>query len=58
LNRREYLRVNGSDFKISELGEGDLFGEYSFFSGCEREITVRSVETSTVLYLTRKDFVE
>jgi CRP-like cAMP-binding protein len=42
--------VNGSDFKISELGEGDLFGEYSFFSGCEREITVRSVETSTVLY--------
>jgi CRP-like cAMP-binding protein len=43
--------------KVEVLGEGDIFGEYSFFSGLSREISARSLGTCTVFKLSREDFL-
>jgi len=40
---------------ITNLGEGNFFGEFGYFSGHKRSASVKAVEDTTLLEITRKD---
>lgn len=43
----------GGEIWIANLGEGEFFGEFGFFSGAKRSASVRSQEETTVLELSK-----
>ncbi|KRW99497.1 Cyclic nucleotide-binding protein [Pseudocohnilembus persalinus] len=50
-----------NDKKIKSLkiiNAGQSFGEISFFTGLPREVSIRSIDFTTVLKVQRKDFIE
>jgi cAMP-dependent protein kinase regulator len=52
ISRREADR---SEVWITNLGEGNFFGEFGYFSGQKRSASVRAVEETTLLEIGRKD---
>ncbi|EAR88062.2 cation channel family protein (macronuclear) [Tetrahymena thermophila SB210] len=42
---------------LNVLKQNQYFGEFSFFTGLQRSYSVRSVNLSTLFYLTREDFL-
>lgn len=54
------FRVNASGAKIfiTELKEGDFFGEFGFFSNSRRTATVEAVVDTEVLEITKQDLEE
>ncbi|KAL4494000.1 hypothetical protein ABPG72_022017 [Tetrahymena utriculariae] len=42
---------------LNLLKQNQYFGEFSFFTGLQRSYSVRSVNLSTLFYLTREDFL-
>lgn len=48
--------VDGSAEKLAELGPGDFFGEMALFEGFPRNATVRAVDDTECLAMTRWDF--
>lgn len=47
-----------SSLPLAELGEGDVFGELSFFDGQPRSATVRAKTDAVVLRMSRERLVE
>ena len=43
----------GGEIGIANLGEGEFFGEFGFFSGAKRSASVRSQEETTLLELSK-----
>ena len=48
--------VDGNAEKLAELGPGDFFGEMALFEGFPRNATVRAVDDTECLAMTRWDF--
>ncbi|MBN1880907.1 MAG: cyclic nucleotide-binding domain-containing protein [Deltaproteobacteria bacterium] len=44
----------GGEIWIANLGEGEFFGEFGFFSGAKRSASVRSQEETTLLELSKE----
>ena len=49
--------VRGADHVLANFGPGDFFGEMALFEGFPRSATVRAVEDSELLAMTRWDFM-
>ncbi len=49
--------VRGSDHVLASFSPGDFFGEMALFEGFPRSATVRAVEDSELLAMTRWDFM-
>ena len=50
-----YKMVKGEDLKISELDEGDFFGEFSFFMSHQRQASVRAEGEVELLEIKREE---
>lgn len=48
--------VDGKAEKLAELGPGDFFGEMALFEGFPRNATIRALEDTECLAMTRWDF--
>ena len=48
--------VDGKAERLAELGPGDFFGEMALFEGFPRNATVRAVDDTECLAMTRWDF--
>ena len=40
------------------MSDGDIFGEYSFYTGLERQATAVSITYCTIFKIARKDFID
>lgn len=49
---------DGSEYLLTELGEGDIFGEMSVISGEKRAATVKALSDIAVLKINREHFEE
>lgn len=49
--------VRGADHVLAGFGPGDFFGEMALFEGFPRSATVRAVEDTELLAMTRWDFM-
>jgi len=45
----------GNDIWVTNLHDGDFFGEFGFFSESKRNATVKSIKETTLLELTKED---
>ncbi len=54
---RVFKVVNGKEIKINEMSEGECFGEMALFDHNERSATVRSIGTSRVLTVDKKNIL-
>ncbi|MDI6753119.1 MAG: cyclic nucleotide-binding domain-containing protein [Thermodesulfobacteriota bacterium] len=50
--------VSGEKISVSDLKEGDFFGEFGFFSNSRRQATVEALEEAEILEITKKDMEE
>lgn len=48
----------GAETELARLGPGDAFGEMSLFTGENRSATVRCIEASELVEITKDDFKE
>jgi len=55
--RVEAVRGAGGKTKLNELGAGQVFGEMALLDGLPRNATVRTLEDTECLVLSRWDFV-
>lgn len=53
-----YLDLKRVFLQMTMLSQGKTFGEKEFVLGSPREFSVRSLECSRLIYITRKDFLE